>query len=377
MSVIQRNGRYLAHIRYRGVSFGLTFGAITAAKKWETRVKAAIDEGRWPDRDLLPPHLHVKFGLAPELPPDDGKPHSGWTLERALELFNNTVAVREKGFKEKSNRLKAWRRHPIAAERLESPDLPRDLQLHINARLKDGKSPNTIRNDVFALSSLFTHAARADVDGTGNHGWGIKGLHNPVSDVILPPQTPPRDRRLQDADEEEGSAGEEERVLLALAEGPDAAQMLALYRIAVCAGLRKSELLKFNHEEIRRAQGTTVIDKRTTKNGQPRQIVLSDDAIAALDHYIEQLPEARRTGKLFSLNRAAVHYRWRKAKMAAGVRNLKWHDLRHESLSRMAAAGLTLGELKSQSGHKSAQSLLGYLNAKPSDIARKLNAKKL
>jgi hypothetical protein len=38
----------------------------------------------------------------------------------------------------------------------------------------------------------------------------------------------------------------------------------------------------------------------------------------------------------------------------------------------MADAGLTLGELQAQSGHRSAQMLLRYTNAKARDIAAKL-----
>ena len=51
----------------------------------------------------------------------------------------------------------------------------------------------------------------------------------------------------------------------------------------------------------------------------------------------------------------------------------RFHDLRHEALSRMAGLGLTIGELQAQSGQRTAQILLRYVNAKPSEIAKKLD----
>ena len=38
----------------------------------------------------------------------------------------------------------------------------------------------------------------------------------------------------------------------------------------------------------------------------------------------------------------------------------------------MAARGLTIGELKNQSGHRTAQVLLGYINKRAADIKGKL-----
>lgn len=67
-----------------------------------------------------------------------------------------------------------------------------------------------------------------------------------------------------------------------------------------------------------------------------------------------------------------VDYRWRTARKASGIKGLHFHDLRHEGVSRMAEKGLTIGELAEQSGHRTAQVLLRYVNAKVSEVAKKL-----
>ncbi|CAO3434223.1 site-specific integrase [Azospirillum endophyticum] len=373
MTVVSRAGRHTAQVRYKGISIAQTFDSVTAARRWEGRVRAAVDEGRWPDRDLVPHHLWDKWGLTQETAPavDDSRPHLGWTLDRALTLYERQVTSGKKGWKAETDRLASWRRHPVASRRLDDTDLTRELQSHVGARLAAGRAATTVRNEIFLLSAVYEHAREKDRDGTGAHGWGISDLHNPTRDVVLPAQPGPRRRRLQDG--HDNQKGEEERLLAALAEGLDPAEMLTLYRLAVCTGMRKSEILDIRRGQIRRSRGVTTILRPDSKNGHAREVVLSSAAVEALTAYMSARPSATTADeRLFTLNSPAVHHRWRTARAKAQVTGLHFHDLRHEGLSRMADAGLTLGELQSQSGQRTTQVLAGYLNAKASDVARKL-----
>ena len=54
------------------------------------------------------------------------------------------------------------------------------------------------------------------------------------------------------------------------------------------------------------------------------------------------------------------------------MQDFRFHDVRHEALSRMADMNMTLGELQAQSGHRTAQMLMRYVNARPKDILAKL-----
>ncbi|MFS8368604.1 tyrosine-type recombinase/integrase [Acetobacter oryzifermentans] len=76
--------------------------------------------------------------------------------------------------------------------------------------------------------------------------------------------------------------------------------------------------------------------------------------------------------KLFSICSTTVDNLWKTARKRAGCPDLRIHDLRHEAISRLADAGLSLGALASMSGHKTSQMLLRYINAKESDIREKL-----
>lgn len=373
MTVTVRDGRATAQVRYKGISIAQTFGSSKAAEKWERRVKSAIDEARWPDRELIPPHLWPKWGFGSRRAANSDAPNIGWSLDKALRHYADNVTPSKKGATQELNRIAWWRRQSLASKRLDELTA-RDLQQHVNDRLAAGRAANTVRNEVFLLSAIYEHARAADIDDTGTHGWGLTMLVNPVPSVVLPPPPPARHRRLEDADGK-NKKGEEERLRKALSEGPDGAEMVALFAIAIETGMRLGEVLDIRLGQVRSAQGTPYVARPDSKNMAARRVVLSSRAVAALDDYLETLPGRKRgdsEAKVFRLGTAAVEYRWKKARKAAEVTGLRFHDLRHEGLSRMAEAGLNIGELKAQSGHKTAQILLGYVNAKAAEVAKKL-----
>ena len=125
--------------------------------------------------------------------------------------------------------------------------------------------------------------------------------------------------------------------------------------------------------QVKSIRSGRYIERPDSKNGHPRRVVLTTRAAATLDDLIGKLPEgAIEDHKLFRLNAQQVDYRWRQARAKAQVKGLRFHDLRHEGLSRMAEKGLNLGELREQSGHRTAQVLLTYVNARVSEVAKKL-----
>lgn len=363
-----RNGRHTAEVRYKGVTVAQTFHTKTAADAWGRKVEVAIEAGKWPDRDLIPLHLWAKWGLeadAPEI--DDSQPHAGWTLDRALEHYLKTVTEKKKGYQQEKNRIEWWRRQELAKKPLDEVT-PEDLQAHVGKRLAEGRASSTIRNEVFLISGLYEVAReRPTLDG-----WGLTDLENPVPHVRLPDPPAPRKRRLEDAEHDDGH-GEEERMLAAVKAGADGEEMALVCVLALDTGMRLSELLDIRVGQVKRTRGGRYIERPDSKNGHARKVVLTSRAAATLDILLGRLPQdAEKDRRLFTLDTKQVDYRWRKARKAAGVRGLHFHDLRHEGLSRMAEKGLTIGELAEQSGHRTAQVLLRYVNAKVSEVAKKL-----
>ena len=362
-----RNGRVTGQVRYKGVSIAQTFENKTLAGRWITAVRAAIDAREWPRRDLVPPHLWGKWGLAQDAAQiDDSQPHAGWTLDRVLEHYLATVSENKKGYRQERVRIEWWRKQALAAKRLDEVTAE-DLQAHVGRRLAEGRSANTVRNEVFLLSAIFEKAGERHTKG----GWGI-ALENPVPHIELPPPPPPRKRRLEDAEFQDGE-GEEARMLAALRVGTDGAEMEAVAILAIDTGMRLSEVLDIRVSQVKRTRDGRYVERPDSKNGHPGRVVLTTRAAETIDALLAALPVgAGGDRRLLHLDTDQVDYRWRKARRSAGVSGLHFHDLRHEGVSRMAEKGLTIGELAEQSGHRTAQVLLRYVNAKVSEVARKL-----
>jgi integrase len=62
---------------------------------------------------------------------------------------------------------------------------------------------------------------------------------------------------------------------------------------------------------------------------------------------------------------------WKRAVGRAGIKNLHFHDLRHEAISRFFEMGLTVPEVALISGHKDVRMLFRYTHLKSSDLALK------
>ena len=67
------------------------------------------------------------------------------------------------------------------------------------------------------------------------------------------------------------------------------------------------------------------------------------------------------------------HPAWRRALKRAGITDLRFHDLRHEAVSRLVEAGLGDQEVAAISGHKSMQMLKRYTHLRAEDLVNRLD----
>lgn len=352
-----RARKWQAIVRKGGYSLSRVFWQKREAETWARRVEDAIvsatpaapfDRAAWLRRPTS--------ALAPAV--DDSRPHPGWTLARAFGHYGDTVTPAKKGGDQELRRVAMWEAHPLGAKRLDALTTA-DLQDYADTRLAAGRAASTVRLDIMVVRALYRDAGRA---------WGLAGLRNPAVDLRLPAPAPGRQRRLEDAHEDHGE-GEEARLRAALAAAPSGPEMLDLMDVALETGMRQGEILALTKGQLRRVRGARFVEQPDSKNGHPRRVVLSTRAVAILDRRAQgKGPEAR----LFTMMGADLRQRWNAARKKAKVDGFRWHDLRHEALSRMAGMGLTIGELQAQSGHRTAGVLLRYVNARPQDVAEKL-----
>jgi integrase len=176
-----------------------------------------------------------------------------------------------------------------------------------------------------------------------------------------------RERRLED--------GEETALLAALESsrredgtlGPGTRNpwIKPLVLLAMETAMRRGELLALRWEEVdTKRQVARILD---SKNGEARSVPLSSRAVAVL----EALPRSI-DGRVFPTTEDAVKKAFSRACVAAGLKDLHFHDLRHEATSRLAEKLPNVIELAAVTGHKDLRMLKRYYHPRAEDLARKL-----
>ena len=182
--------------------------------------------------------------------------------------------------------------------------------------------------------------------------WETGLTKNPVSKVRLPSCSPSRQRRITSGEICDLVAAHSPRSKVPLKE---------LILFALETGMRRSEILSIRPEFV--DLDKAVICLPTSKTGVPRQVPISAKAINTL----------KKLDCRFATTPSAIGQAWRRAARKAELKDIRFHDLRHEAISRFFEAGLNLSEVMQISGHADVKSLMRYTHPRPSEIAKKLN----
>ena len=113
----------------------------------------------------------------------------------------------------------------------------------------------------------------------------------------------------------------------------------------------------------------TILAKHTKTRVQ-RVIPLTPRALEIL----RKIPRSI-DGRVFPMSINNFNRGWRAICKNAGIKNLHWHDLRRESISRLLESGLSISECQMFSGHKTISLMIKtYTAHNPETVAKKLNA---
>ena len=63
---------------------------------------------------------------------------------------------------------------------------------------------------------------------------------------------------------------------------------------------------------------------------------------------------------------------WERARQRGGIDDLRFHDLRHEAISRFFEMGLSIPEVALISGHKDYRMLARYTHLRAEDLVKRL-----
>lgn len=217
-------------------------------------------------------------------------------------------------------------------------------------RLAEGRQGATVVKELGSLRHLLDVAIK---------DWGVPLASNAATLVRKPKQARGRDRRLVE--------GEEERILAACRRSKSSL-VAPLVILALETGMRLGELLALDWRHIDLKRQTAFLPM--TKNGETRLVPLSTRAVETL----RLVPRNIQSTRVFwAWSRAdSVENTWRRVVVRAGIRDLRFHDLRHEATSRLFEKGLNVVEVSTVTGHKTLQMLKRYTHLRSVDLVGKL-----
>ena len=176
--------------------------------------------------------------------------------------------------------------------------------------------------------------------------WGFN-IPNPIKNIQKPTLNNRRERRLTN----------EEFTFIIKGNYPQV-KLRNIIELAIETAMRRGEILIIRPEHTK---GQTLLIPET-KNGHPRTIPLTKRALYILEN--TQLP--------FPMSANAVRLAWDRLKKKGNIKDLHFHDLRHEAVSCFFEKGLSIPEVALISGHKDFRMLFRYTHLKPEDILRKI-----
>jgi integrase len=152
--------------------------------------------------------------------------------------------------------------------------------------------------------------------------------------------------------------------------------------VAAYCGLRLGELLVLRWRNVDWRGSALTVERAfsagiegTTKSGLVRRVPMADQAAAALDRLSRRdhftSPDDLVFGNAIGrpLDGSALRRRYKRARDVAGLRPLRWHDLRHTFGSLLVAGGVDLVTVKDAMGHAQLTTTSRYLHARPATEA--------
>jgi integrase len=369
MATIRRRGPHQWHVQVRRRGWPpqtKTFDTKVEGEAWAAMIESEMNRGVWLDRSEA----------------------ESTTLRELLDRYEQEVVPSLKGAIRERSVLHLWRLTSLVS-RTVATIRSGDVAQQRDAWLAEGLAPATVLRRLARLSHLFNTARKE---------WGMESLSNPVELVRKPAPNNARTRRIA-APVSGGRRGNRRSDELELLVAASQSSILpSVVTLAIETAMRRSEIAGLRWEHIDLVKRVAHLPE--TKNGNSRDVPLSSgavDALAALlptqkgavrRHKAPAVPASLR-GLVFAVHPDGITQAFERALQRArtayeeecAARNqepdpsfltdLRFHDLRHEATSRLAAR-FQLHELAKITGHKDTRMLLRYYHPHAEDLAKRL-----
>ena len=216
-------------------------------------------------------------------------------------------------------------------------------------RLSDGVKPATVLKEFQVLKSSFKLG-----------GFKTKVFKKvPIKGADIK-----RDRRMTPEDRQ--------ALMRTHALRPRESNIIEAVELAIETAMRRNELCSITWDMVDFDRRIITLPARITKTKRGREIPMSSKCIEICRRLSKQ---KNRTVLGFTNNALGLAWaRWKDqaSKIYPPVKSLRFHDLRHEAISRLAEKSFTIPEMMCVSGHADQRCLLRYVQLKSEDLLDKL-----
>lgn len=318
-SIRKLKSGFRAEVARKGVRKSKVFPTRQAAKDWAAREEFKIING--------------------------DKVAADSTLGELFDRYAREVSPGKRGARWEIIRLEKFQRDPVSETAL------KDLTPEVFSKWRDKRlrevGPASVIREMQLMSSAL-NVARTE--------WRLIAS-NPLSDVRKPAKPPPRDRlpTQHEIDRMRHVAGVDLTKTTARA--------FHAFLFAIETGMRAGEIAGLKWDKVN-------LEKRVarlthTKNGRPRDVPLSREAVRLL----KALPELE---PVFGLSSRQLDALFRKVRDKAGADGLTFHDSRHAAITRLSKK-LDVLALAKMVGHTDIKMLMVYYDESAEELARRLD----
>jgi len=332
--------KYHVQIRLKGhPTETASFSRLTDAKRWVQNTESAIREGR-----------HFKTAIAKQK-----------TLEEAINRYFADVLSHRKNPANQITYLNWWKSQ-IGGYALADVS----AAIIVEARSKLVGAKNRFGREVGTTTANRYLQALGHLLNVAMNEWEWIS-QNPVNRIKKYKESRGRVRFL--------SEEERESLLTACKESANP----YLYKIVILAlstGARKMEIVGLRWQDIDFDRKVIVLHE--TKNGERRVIPLQGLALSLMREHakIRNLHCDFVFPSKSKCQPIDIRTAWENVLMKSGVKNFRFHDLRHSAASYLAMGGATNAEIAEVLGHKTLQMVKRYAHlseAHTSSIVAKMN----
>ncbi|AWN54628.1 site-specific integrase [Methylobacterium sp. 17Sr1-1] len=324
----KRQGSWQVQVRRKGAPLVTrTFASKSDAQAWARQIETEAD----------------RRGL-----PTDRKALDQMTVGDIVTRYRDTITPTKRGAVREEMAIRVLLKHEIAKAPLSVLTVGK-VATHRDLRLKTVK-PSSINRELALYRHAFEIARRM---------WDIPIPENPFALVTKPKVANGRSRRLEPGEWE---------LLREACERSRNPHLLPMVEFGLETAMRRGEVLRLRWRDIEWTRRTLHIPK--AKNGHPRTIPLTRRALSLLQEL--KPAEVVLDAVVFPTTEDAVKMAWRRAMGRVSLPDFRYHDLRHEAVSRFFEMGLSIPEVALISGHRDTRMLMRYAHLRPETIADKL-----